>query len=94
MVAKTRAASRRKRPQEPLEVRVSLRFVFGDEPGENVRMIDNRRVPLVGSVFENRDRILRSFTMLMLRAGMLQPKVVAEISPAFRLFSRLRPSGR
>lgn len=75
-------------------MRVSLRFIFGDEPGENVRMIDDRRVPLVGSLFENRDRILRSFAMLMLRAGMVQPKVIAEIFPAFRLFSRLRPSSR
>lgn len=92
MVAKPRAVGRRRKPEEPLEVRVSLRFVFGDGPGESVRMIDDRRVPLVGSVFEHRDRILRSFAMLMLRAGVAQPKVIAEIFPAFRVFSRLRPS--
>lgn len=92
MVAKP-PRERRRRP-EPLDVRLSLRFKFGDAPGESVQMIDDRRVPLVGSVFESRDRILRAFAMSMLKAGMLQPKVVAELFPAVRLLSRLRPGRR
>ncbi len=94
MVAKTGSVKRRRREREPLEVRLSLRFTFGDEPGEHVQMIEDRQVPLVGSVFDNRDRILRSFAMLMLRAGMVQPKVISELFPAYRLLTRLRPSGR
>lgn len=93
MVAKTGGA-RRRRKAEPLEVRLSLRFTFGDEPDDCVQMLSDRRVPLVGSVFESRDRILRNFAMLMVRAGAMQPKVVAEIFPALRLLTRLRQSAR
>ncbi len=94
MVAKIRVVGRHQRQQEPLEVRVSLRFTFGDELGDSVQMIDDRRVPLVGSVFENRALILHSFTLLMLRAGIMQSKVIAEIIPAFRLLSRHSSAGR
>lgn len=76
-----RRAARRK-SQEPLDVRVSLAFRFGEEEGDKVTMLDDRSIPMVGSVFQYRDRIARSFALLMLRAGVTQPKVVAELLPA------------
>lgn len=78
-----RFAARRKR-QEPLDVQVSLSFRFGEEEGDKVTMLNERSIPMVGSVFQYRDRIARSFALLMLRAGISQPKVVAEILPAAR----------
>lgn len=74
-------------------MRVSLRFTFGDELGDSVQMIDDRRVPLVGSVFENRDLILHSFTLLMLRAGIMQSKVIAESSRRFACFPIIHSRG-
>lgn len=76
-----RRVARRER-QEPLEVRLSLGFRFGEEEDDRVTMLEDRSIPMVGSVFQYRDRIIRSFAMLMLRAGVSQPKVVAEILPA------------
>jgi len=47
--------------------------------------MDDRRVPMVGSVFDSRDRILRTFTVLLMRTGMAQPKVAKELIPLLRL---------
>lgn len=99
MIAKARkstAASestsppRRPRRGDPLEVRLSLKVRFGDEPDESVVLMKDRQVPMVDSVFQNRDRILRGFTMLLLKASLAQPKVVREVFPALKLMGRLR----
>lgn len=74
--------------EEPLEVDLTVAFRFGDEPGDKVTMIDNRRVPMVGSVFEQRDSLVRGFVKLLLRAGLTQPKVLSEVVPAFKLLQR------
>jgi hypothetical protein len=94
-VRKSTTRRRKRSRPEPLEVRVSLSFRFGDEPEDRVLMLDDRRVPMVGSVFEYRDRIARSFALLLLRAGASQPKVLAEILPAARwMLSRGKGRGR
>jgi len=79
-----------RRVKPPLEVRLSLKVRFGADADESVVLMQDRRVPMVNSVFENRDRILRSFTMLLLRASMTQPKVMGEVFPALRLFNKAR----
>lgn len=96
MIAKPPPAAVKKvrapRPAKaPLDVRLSLKVRFGDGVDETVTLMDERRVPMVNSVFDNRDRILRGFTMLLLRASMTQPKVVREVFPALRLFNKARP---
>ena len=48
-----------------------------DSPGDALTLVEERKVPLVGSVFDNRDRIAREFLRLLLKAGALQPKVLA-----------------
>lgn len=63
----------RARSKEPLEVELTVTFNFGDRPGESVTLLENRTVPLVGSVFENRDRIARGFLRLLLKAGARSP---------------------
>ena len=85
-----KARERRRLREGPLEVRMTVRFNFGDAPDEAVTVMDDRRVPMVGSVFESRDRILRGFTSLLLRASMVQPKVAKELFPVLRLL----PGGR
>lgn len=61
---------------------------FGEGTSETVTLMDDRRVPMVSSVFDNRDRILRAFTMLLLRASLSQPKVMREILPALKMFGK------
>jgi hypothetical protein len=80
-----KARERRRRAQEPLEVRMTVRFNFGETPEDAVTVMNDRRIPMVGSVFESRDRILRGFTTLLVRASMTQPKVAKELFPLLRL---------
>lgn len=83
MIAKARGSSRR--PSEPLEVRLSVSFRFGDEAGDRITMMNDRRVPLVGSVFDSRDAIVRGFARLVLQAALRQPRVAMEVLPMLRL---------
>lgn len=76
--------------EEPLDVDLTLVFRFGEEPGDAVTVIDNRRVPMVGSLFDSRDAILRGLVKNMLKAGMTQPKVLGEVVPALKLLRRRR----
>ncbi len=75
------ARSRRLRKGEPLEVELTVSFKFGDEPGDTVTPIRERRVPMVDSVFKNRDRILRAFVKLLVKTGLRSPKVVGQMMP-------------
>jgi|GEM_PF-917995 len=87
------ATRRQQRASEPLEVRLTVRFKFGQEADDVVTMMNNRAVPMVGSVFKSRDRIVRSFVRLLMRAGAAQPKVARELLPLLRLLKR-RPAGK
>lgn len=83
-------AAREKQEEEPLEVDLSLVFRFGDEPGDTVTVLDNRRVPMVGSIFDSRDAIMRGFVRHLIKAGLSQPKVLSEVVPALKLLRRSR----
>jgi hypothetical protein len=72
MISKAVARDRRRR-KEPLEVVLTVKFNFGEHPRDAVTLMHERRVPLVGSVFENRDRIAREFLRLLVKAGARQP---------------------
>lgn len=76
MIAK---AARRKPTR--MDVDLTLRFRFGEAPEDAVTMLDRRRVPMVNSVFENRDRIARQFLTLMLQGGLRSPAVMRELMP-------------
>ncbi|TAM09548.1 MAG: hypothetical protein EPN72_01765 [Nevskiaceae bacterium] len=87
-------SSRRRRQREPLDVQLTVDVIFGDAPEERVRMIDGRHVPMVNSIFEKRDTVMRQFAMLMLHAGVSQPKVMAELVPMVKLLPALLHRGR
>ncbi len=74
--------------KEAMEVGLTLTFRFGDDPDDKVTMMDNKSLPMVGSVFEKRDLLIRNFIKLMLKAGASQPKVLRELVPAARLLHR------
>ena len=68
----------RRRGRKPLDVILTLKVNLGDHPGDAVTLIEERRVPLVGSVFENRDRIARGFVSLLMKAG-AQPRALRRL---------------
>ncbi|MBI3171312.1 MAG: hypothetical protein HYZ32_01805 [Hydrocarboniphaga effusa] len=63
------------RRKQPMEVMLTFKMNFGDRPEDALTLIKNQRVPLVGSVFENRDRIARGLVHLLIKAGAKQPRV-------------------
>ncbi len=86
MIAKAgRGAASRKRHKEPLDVKLTVAFRFGEEPEDRVTVMNDRSIPLVGTVFESRDKILRGFSRLLFKAAAMQPKVASELVPIFKL---------
>jgi hypothetical protein len=78
IISKALAGERRRRKQ-PMEVILTLKMNFGDRSADALTLIDERRVPLVGSVFDNRDRIAREFLGLLVKAGAMQPRVMRRL---------------
>lgn len=78
----------RRKPADPLEVNLTLSFNYGDKPEDRVTVLDDKKIPLVGSVFASRDRIVRAFTKLLVKSGLSQPKVVDELLPVLRVLKR------
>lgn len=78
---KRRGREPRLRKGDPLEVELTVSFRFGDEPDDLVTPIRERNVPMVDSVFKNRDRIIRGFIKLLFKTGLSSPKVVGHIVP-------------
>ena len=87
-------AGRRRKEQPPLEVRLSVKFKFGDEPHDVVTVMDDRAVPMVDGVFKSRDLIIRTFATMLVRAGMAQPKVLRELVPMLRMLQRSSRPGK
>lgn len=83
--SKAESGSRRRpRPRPPVDVELSVAFRFGDAPEDRVTVIDARRVPMIGSLLDNRDRIVRGFVSLLLRAAVSQPRVARQLFPRAR----------
>lgn len=80
MIAKDDSSEpKHRRAPEPLDVSLTVRFNYGERPEDAVTVIDDRRIPMIGSVFANRDRIIRSFVGLLLRTGLREPSVAKKI---------------
>lgn len=92
MIAKTkRDKTQDKRPlrrKEPMDVNLTVKFNFGKEAEDAVTILNDVRVPMVDSVFNNRDRIVKGFVSLLLKSGLKSPAVAQEISPIIRLLKR------
>ena len=72
-----------------------MRLRFGDAEDDRITMIERQKVPMVHSVFENRDRIVRQFVKLLVLGGVRSPRVVRELNPlAIRKRRRKTRGGR
>lgn len=65
-------------------MRLTVRFHFGDAPEDQHVLVDDQAVPMVDSVFANRDRILRAFARLLVKGGLQSPAVMRELLPLRR----------
>ncbi len=83
---------RRRGRKEPLDVQLTVSFRFGDEPGDQVTMIDQRSVPMVGSIVANRDRVIRGFVGLLMRVAVTQPRIAGQLFPIGKLLPRRKKS--
>jgi hypothetical protein len=79
-----------RRAPQPVDVNLTLKMNFGSAKDDAITVIDNRRVPMVGSVFAYRDRIVRGFAMLLVKTGLAQPRVVRELFPLLKVLRRSR----
>lgn len=75
------ARKKRRSAKEAVDVELTLRFNFGEAPADHVTVMDAQRIPMVGGVLANRDRILRGFVRMMLRTAVKQPRVARELFP-------------
>jgi hypothetical protein len=71
-----------RREKKPLDIRLTMRVRFGEQPDEQVTVVNDRRLKLVGSVFQYRDRAINFLVYEVLRAGARQPKVYGGLAPA------------
>lgn len=72
----------RKRQKQPLEIRMTMRVKFGTGPEETVTVMNNRRLRVIGSVFQHRDRAINFLVVNLLRAGTKRPAVLGRLAPA------------
>ncbi len=91
-LADKRPVSRRRR-KPPLEVRLTVVVAFGPEEDDRVTVIEDRRLWMVGSIFQYRDRAARLAMATLIRAALMQPKVAAKIMPGLASIAS-RAAGR
>ena len=84
---------RRKREKGPLDIRVTMRVKFGDQPEDIVTVVDNHQLKLVGSAFQYRDRAIRFLVYNVLNAGAQRPKIYGRFAPAVTRMTRMFASG-
>ncbi len=80
--------SRRKKPREPLDVRLSFTVRTGDEPEDTLTILDEKEIKMVDSVFSYRDKAQRFLALTLVRVAATNRKVMHEIVPALRLLNR------
>lgn len=72
----------RRRAKKPLDIRLTMRVRFGEQPDEQVTVVNNRQLKLVGNAFKYRDQAINFVVYEVLRAGARQPKVYGGLAPA------------
>jgi len=74
--------ARFRREKKPLDVRLTMRVRFGAEPDEQVTVVNDRHLRLIGNAFRYRDQAINFVVYQVLRAGVRQPKVYGGLAPA------------
>lgn len=72
---------RRKAAPPPLEVTLQVDVRYGAAPEDVVTIVEQRRIPLLGTLFEQRDVLMRGLFKLMMKAAMATPGVLRRRRP-------------
>lgn len=83
----------RRRRRKPLEVRLTVVVAFGPDDDDRVTVIDDRKIWMVGNIFQYRDRVARLAMATLIRAALMQPKVASKIMPGLASIAT-RAAGR
>ena len=87
----SQSQQRRRKRREPLAVDLTLVVRAGPEPEDRYVVMENRRIPMVGSVFRYRERIQRFMLTTMVRVATTSPSALREIAPGMvSLLNRVR----
>jgi hypothetical protein len=89
-----RTPRRQPAPKAPLDVRLTVSLKFGEAPNDTMTVMQDRRIPMVDSIFRNRDRVFRGLAQILLRAGLTQPKIAAQLLPLVHRQLRAAPKFR
>lgn len=65
----------------PLNVEVTVVIKTGERPEDCITILDDYPVPMVGSIFAYRDRILRFFALSLVRVALSSPAMYREVAP-------------
>ena len=79
---------RRKREPEPVDLRLSFVVRTGDEPEDQITILDEQEIKMVDSVFKYRDKASRFLAFTLVKVAATNRKVMHEIVPALRLLNR------
>lgn len=81
----------RRSQREPLQVQLTVRVRTGEAAGDCVTLMDDKTVPMAGSVFTYRDRIRAFLAKGLVKVALLSPAVQRELAPGLStLFGRRR----
>lgn len=82
------ARTKAQRNPERLDIRMSFTVRYGEEPDDQLVVMNERPLKLVGSVFRYRDKIMQTLASTLVKVALLQPKV------AKRVVGTTRKAGR
>lgn len=86
---------KRGRRREPLEIELNLVVKTGDDPEDCVTILNQRTVPMIGSIFKYRDRITRFSLRMVWQVVAKSPAAYREVVPGlFQSLGVLRRSVR
>lgn len=88
---KTTTSQRRRKP-EPLDVRINFVVRTGEDPEDEMTILDNKEVKMVDSVFKYRDKSARFLALTLVKVAATNKKVMQEIVPALRMLNRRKSS--
>jgi len=77
-----------------VEVRLTLTYRFGRGDDDSVTVMNDRAIPMVGSLFAARDKIAKGFVTTLLQAVRKRPKVLRAIAPRLTQATPIKRSGR
>ncbi|WP_348672990.1 hypothetical protein [uncultured Abyssibacter sp.] len=88
------ARTKPQRNPERLDIRMSFTVRYGEQPEDELVVMREREMKLIGSVFRYRDKIMQTLATTLVRVALLQPKIARRVVGATRTVRRTPPKKR